>query len=148
VFTALTRALEFPFLLVSPGEVLPHRSQSEKGKLRSHSNGATCSLPRSPSQQHSTPPLPGVPPFPAWAWGWWPRLGSAVGKRKHGEGAHGRSLWPGVPSAHRAGAQAAGLDLAALGLVLGEEQMGSISRDYLEISKGLRHNPLNLDKQT
>lgn len=38
--------------------------------------------------------------------------------------------------------------LAALPLLLQDEQMGPISRDYLDISKGLRHKPLNLDKQT
>lgn len=54
----------------------------------------------------------------------------------------------GYPVPAWAGAQAAGPGLTAPALVLGEEQMGSISRDYLDISKGLRHNPLNLDKQT
>ena len=41
-----------------------------------------------------------------------------------------------------------GTGSVVLALVPEEEQMGSISRDYLDISKVLRHNSLNTDKQT
>lgn len=62
-------------------------------------------------------------------------------------GATWRDTWhvskKGYPSV-----QAVGLGSVVLALVPEEEQMGSISRDYLDISKVLRHNSLNTDKQT
>lgn len=62
-------------------------------------------------------------------------------------GATRRDTWhvskKGFPSA-----QAEGLGSVVLAPVPEEEQMGSISRDYLDISKVLHHNSLNTDKQT
>lgn len=82
-----------------------------------------------------------------------PAAGANVWVLLGGRGSPGRSTWH--ISSLTSGAQCplgrcpgSRTGLSTLALVLEDQQMGSISRDYLDISKGLRHNPLNLDKQT
>lgn len=132
-------------MLGCPGEIPPQLSRSKKGKLRSeqwrnhqpslHSSEQPCSpLADIPRSQHG--PVAGIHV--------WAVLG--------GRGGPGRGTWcissltngPQCPLGRCPGSRAG---LSALALALEDQQMGSISRDYLDISKGLRHDPLNLDKQ-
>lgn len=53
-----------------------------------------------------------------------------------------------APSSPGRRGPAAGQGSVELVVALGKEHVGSIRRDYLDISKGLRHKPLNLDEQT